>query len=445
MQTAWFTLLVSSICLEGLGRKYLPAVPSAAFYFLKDVVLLYGWYRFRPAPDARRLTRYLYRGFGAVLVVAISLTVVQTLNPEHESPILALIGLRSYWLWWLAPPIVASVLQHEKQKRRAIYVLLVLAIGISGFAALQFAAPANAAINVYSVVDGEEVSAAEAGIVGSTGRARVASTFSFVSGFSDFTVLVPALLLSIGLEARARTLRRAALAAALCAAAVVPMSGARASMVLGGAVLVITLWSAGLVFTRLGRRVLIGGVFAGMLAIVAFPEAFSGVQSRFSNTEETASRFRMYGSVIPPVALMMFDYPMLGIGTGMQQNARLGMRIRPKWDAELENERYLIELGPIGFCFVWTAKLGLMVALFRAFKILKRAGRRGSAGAALSYAVLTMLGTMTYDHIWQALFMLGCGFILAEVLAVVRAGAAVREPESIPVPEVAVARSAATA
>ena len=35
MQALWYTLLVSSICLEGLGRKYLPAVPSLVFYFLK--------------------------------------------------------------------------------------------------------------------------------------------------------------------------------------------------------------------------------------------------------------------------------------------------------------------------------------------------------------------------------------------------------------------------
>jgi hypothetical protein len=447
MQTVWFSLLVSTICLEGLGRKYLPGVPPVAFYFLKDVVLLYGWYRFRPGPEVRRLTRYLYRGFGAVLAASIGFTVTQIFNPSHESWLLALIGLRSYWLWWIAPTIVATVLAREKQKRQAIYALLVLSFGISAFAAVQFASPPDARVNLYSVVDGEEQYAAQEGIVASTGRARVASTFSFVSGFSDFTVLVPALLLSIGLEARTRNLRRAALAATLCAGAVVPMSGSRASVILGAAVLLITMWSAGLFFTRLGRRVVVGGVVAGILAVAAAPQAFTGVQDRFSNTEETTSRFRMYGSVVPPIALAMFDYPMLGIGTGMQHNARMSMRIRPKWEAELENERYLIELGPAGFLLVWTAKLGLMVALLRAYKILKRAGRRGSAGAALSYAVLTMLGTLTYDHVWQALFMLGCGFILAEVMSVVRAAAVVQEPEPVaePAAEVAVIQPAATA
>ena len=28
-----------------------------------------------------------------------------------------------------------------------------------------------------------------------------------------------------------------------------------------------------------------------------------------------------------------------------------------------------------------------------------------------------MIGSLTFDHNWQALFFLGCGFILAEILS----------------------------
>jgi hypothetical protein len=31
-----------------------------------------------------------------------------------------------------------------------------------------------------------------------------------------------------------------------------------------------------------------------------------------------------------------------------------------------------------------------------------------------------MLGNLTFDHIWQALYFLGCGFILSEVVSVMR-------------------------
>src|ERR1017187_5014879 len=70
--------------------------------------------------------------------------------------------------------------------------------------------------------------------------------------------------------------------------------------------------------------------------------------------------------------------------------------------------------------FCWMAKLGLMVGLLRSYSILNRAGRRGSAGAALSYAAMTMVGNLTFDHNWQALYFMGCGFVLAEVVDVLR-------------------------
>ena len=67
------------------------------------------------------------------------------------------------------------------------------------------------------------------------------------------------------------------------------------------------------------------------------------------------------------------------------------------------DSHYLIELGPLGYILVWVSRLGILVALLRTYKILKRAGKRGPAGAALSYAALTMMGNLL-DHVWQSLF-----------------------------------------
>ena len=308
---------------------------------------------------------------------------------------------------------------------RSIYALSIMAIGVAALAAVQFASPADSNVNLYTVQDGEEVYAADMATVASTGRARVSSTFTFLSGFVAFTITIPALLLSLGLDSQNPRLRRCALIATLATAAAVPMSGSRGAVVLGAAVLLITMWSAGLFFTRMGRRVLIGSIIAGVLSVIAFPDAFIGVQSRFDNSEETAGRFKDVATVLPPLALISFDYPFLGIGTGMQQNGKTSFRVTTKWDTESELGRYLVELGPIGFLLFWTAKLGLMVALLRSYSILKRAGRRGSASAALSYAALSILGNLTFDHNWQALYFMGCGFVLSDVVAVLRQGARV--------------------
>jgi Kef-type K+ transport system membrane component KefB len=92
----------------------------------------------------------------------------------------------------------------------------------------------------------------------------------------------------------------------------------------------------------------------------------------------------------------------------------VSLHVYSKWIAEIEIHRYLVEEGVVGFLLVWTVRFGLMIALIRASSILKKAGRRAVAGAALSYAAVTFFGHLTFDHIWQALYFVGTGFILAE-------------------------------
>jgi hypothetical protein len=422
MELAWFIALVSAICFEGLGRKYIPVLPDVAFYFLKDVVLLFGYLRFRPSPTTWRVAKYLYRGFQVAFGAAFIWTVIEVFNPDQQSKPLALVGLRAYWLWWLAPPVIATVLQKARMKERAIYALLVVSFVVAALAAVQFASPADSAINLYEGhIEGYDMGEVK---VESTERARVSSTFTFVSGFVAFTLAVPTLLLSFGLEAKNPRLRTWALVGTMVTAAVVPMAGTRSSIVLGLTVLGISVWSAGLFFTRVGRRVLIGALAAALISVVAFPDAMAGVQSRFANEEETTGRFEAAANILPPFALVNFKYPMMGVGTGMEQNARFAFHIGGEWEVESELGRYLVELGPVGFIFFWITKVGLMVALVRAYKLLKRAGRRGAAAAALSYAAMTMFGNLTFDHNWQALYFLGCGFVLSDVLAVFRENSA---------------------
>jgi hypothetical protein len=441
MKKLWFLALLCSICLEGLGRKYLPGVPSVAFYLFKDIVLIVGYLRLRPAPEVDRVWRYLYRGFGIAWIGAVGWTILEALNPEGQSVVLAAIGLRAYWLWWLAPAIIAGVLQDPKSKRFSILCLSVLAIGISALAMVQFVSPPTSAVNLYSTVDGE-AQYADTAVVASTGRARVASTFSFLSGFADFGILIPTILLSLGLGTADPKTRRIVMAATLMSAVAVPMSGSRGSLVLAIGVLAITAYSAGLFFTVIGRRILIGGIAGAILATVVFPEALQGVSDRFGSGEETQERVVSALVVLPPVALLATEYPPMGIGTGMQQNARVSFGVYTSWSAENENQRYLVELGPVGFLLVWTAKLGLAVALLRARRILRGAGRLAASGAALSYAMLTFLGNLTFDHIFQALYFLGVGIILAEVVEVVKARAQER-PEAEASPPVFRSRQAA--
>src|SRR4029077_3257392 len=118
----WFSLLLGSICFEGLGRRYLPGIPSAAFYFLKDVVLVVGFFRFRVNREVKSLYTRLYGNFAPFLKLALLWTFVEIFNPQQQSIALGFLGFRAYWLWWIAPLVVASVLLDPAVRKKVVYM-----------------------------------------------------------------------------------------------------------------------------------------------------------------------------------------------------------------------------------------------------------------------------------------------------------------------------------
>ncbi|HEY2901616.1 MAG TPA: hypothetical protein VGL59_13625 [Polyangia bacterium] len=412
----WFGALFFAICFEGLGRKYLPEIPGEVFYFLKDLVLLYGIVAF---PRPRRLAqvmRFVFRPFDKFLMAAVALTLVEVINTSlRASFFLGILGLRAYWLWWFAMPVVASVVLSSNVRRSGINVMAFVCAVVAVFAMIQFGSPSTSATNTYAIQAGNEVVAFE---VASTGRVRVSSTFTFITGFTDFVVLIPPLLLSLGLSEGNRRVRLLANVSAMLAAAALPMSGSRAPFIVGLFLLALVAQQAGFLFTPIGRRVLVGAILAFMTMLYVFPDSLQGVQDRF-NSDDTKGRFESQYEVVPFIALTKLSYPLLGLGTGMQQNFRNFFGVDwGEYESEAEPGRLLIELGIAGYLLIWITRFGLLVALLRAASLLKRANRRAAAGVATAFALLVFYGNLAFDHVWQALFFTGCGFILGELLRV---------------------------
>jgi hypothetical protein len=190
------------------------------------------------------------------------------------------------------------------------------------------------------------------------------------------------------------------------------MSGSRGAVLIGGTGVLLVALGAGLLRTRTGRRALAAGVVAAGASAWVAPDAIQGVGDRF-DTAETAERFEAALEYIPPLAMLVVDYPAFGMGTGMMQNAAQMAGIERRYITEYEPGRYLLELGLPGYLLISIARIGLAVGLLRAGRDLKRAGRRGEAGGAYAFAGFAMIGNLVFDHIWQALFFVGVGLILA--------------------------------
>lgn len=408
----WFALLLASICFEGLGRRFVPGIPGWAWYFLKDAVLIGGLVSFGIGRVEWHAASALYRPFLVPLFAAFGWALLEVFNPAQESIVLGLTGLRSYCLWWISPIVVSTALREERDRRGAVATLAIFALAITGLAAVQFQLPGSAELNQYAWADAGSV----AGVV-DTGRVRVISTFSYLTGFSDFVVVATPLLLAIGLAEGKGRLRLLSLAAAGAIAVTAPMSGSRAPVMMVAATSLAVFWSLGAFATKRGLAIAATLVVFATLPYLLAPDAVAGVESRFRGTD-TRSRFEELRMTIPVFALAELEYPLLGVGTGMQQNAREALGVRVPWISEGEPGRHLVELGVIGYLLVWTARLGLLVALARAYRLLRRRGRNAAAGLALALAGLSFIGNFTFDHIWQALFFVAAGFVLRETTSV---------------------------
>jgi len=404
----WFVALVVAICFEGLGRKFLRSIPNTLFYFLKDIVLLAGILKWGFSRDLAEVARKAYAPFGIVLILAMIWTWLEVFNPGHFGLDLALLGFRAYWFWWLAPFVIANVISSRRDRAIASATMAVAAVLVAAYAAAQFASPPSAPINAYADTQDRAMDVA---VVATTGRARVSATFSYISGFADFVIIVPSLVLALGLGAEGPVTKLLALAGAAASAAVMPMTGSRSPVVIGGVALLIVAVSADFLKTRAGRRMAFAAVLVFLAGAFAAPDAVQGVQDRFQS-HDTGKRVSTELEILPFYAMNQYEYPALGQGTGMQQNMRMALQPGWRWEVESETGRILFELGSIGYLLHWIARLGLLVALVRLGRELKLRGDGATAGAAFALAFLAFHGGLAIDHVYQSLFFTGCGLVL---------------------------------
>src|SRR5206468_3518104 len=115
-----------------------------------------------------------------------------------------------------------------------------------------------------------------------------------------------------------RRVQLAALIGTLFAAVSLPMSGSRGSFLISVALCTMVVWRAGLIFTRVGRRVMLVAAASVCLSMFAYPDALQGVMDRFEGAD-TDDRLAEALTILPPLSLAKYygGYTAFGIGTGM--------------------------------------------------------------------------------------------------------------------------------
>ena len=437
----WRAAAIAAIVLavgEGALRKW--AFPDAQqyVYFLKDA-LLFGAYvghlggrlvrhqRLIPAHPANPAL-----GFFAVLVA------LEAVNPGLPSPLVGLFGIRAYLMYVPLMYLVPALFPDTVALRRFWVWYLLLALVSLAIGPIQYNSAFDSELNRYSWSDEPNAWPITFGTLDDP--IRVTGTFSFISGYTTYLLVILAVGSSVTLFARRVRTRWALFGYLTLAALNLLMTGSRGPfLVLAGALPLLFMIAAQVRGVRAARAALAAIILIPLVATF-LPAVFSeGVGSVFM------ARVRRGDSVvdraIEPLRSFLDASEVAGaFGYGAGSTHQAVAFLEPDFrgitpPAEDEWQRIVLELGPLGLALTLMIRILVAVRLWRALRSTDDTGRPFIA-AALVFVLAHVPGSLVFNHTAALFYWFMAGFALIAP----RAGAS---REVVPAPIVGATRAPA--
>ncbi len=431
------------VILEGAIRKWLLPGSQDIVYFAKDVFFLgayAGWLQNRwrlrwRLPEAPSL----YAG----LILAAVIGLFQVFNPRLPNLWVGILGFKAYFLYVPLLFVVPAMFPDDASLARFVkrYALLALPIGLLSIA--QFFSPAGSLLNTYARPPQVSVIST----FGSSAFVRVTGTFSYITGYTSYllvsTFLILAILTTARWQFRGNLLVYAALGMTLLG---MLMSGSRGPILLLSLIFPIYCWLA-LVRERQSARTFVRLLLGmGLLATVLSwkgGEAVTAFSQRAAGSEDVASR--VASPFLAPVHMLPYAGALgYGIGATHQAATALTGGVVPfSWlggvAPEAESGRVMLELGPLGFLFVYLVRLSVALFALRQALRLRTPFHRAIAISALLFFLIQIPGGIIFEvtagvYYW---FLVGLVF-----LAVRLDRQAALVPAPVPAPAAAARRAA---
>jgi hypothetical protein len=389
------------LIFEGAIRKWLAPGAQDLVYFAKDVLLLgvyAGFFRDRPRLRLRLPALpilYLPLAIGALLGV------LQIFNPSLPNLLVGIFGFKAYFFYVPLLFVVPAAFPDDAALYTFLrrYALLAIPVGLLGIA--QFFSPSTSALNTYAR-SGEDAYVAT---FGSSTYVRVTATFSFITGYTAYLLTAVILILTLLAAGRWRFRGHLLLFVALGMTLLgMMMSGSR-----GPVLLLILLfpfyWWLAVIRERgggaaFGRLVIVLVLVAGVLAATG-GKAVDAFLGRAAGVSDVSGRVNAPlltpWELLPQVGLLGF-----GIGATHQTAATLAPGVVPySWlhglRVEVESGRVMLELGPLGFLFVYFVRLYLTVYAFGQARALRTRFHRSLATASFLFFLAAIPGGVVFD------------------------------------------------
>lgn len=406
------TVLVLVI-IEGALRKWVLPEASQLIYFLKDFVLIGAYLTyFTGSQQKNRLSAQDGTIKGLAYLIAFWCA-FEIFNPGLGSPIIGIFGARNYLLYiplmWVIPSLFES--EEELYKFLRNYLLLLIPVGLLAIA--QYFSPSESPLNVYAA-DMEQQLAMSGDAV------RVTGTFSYLVGYGTylgvcFTLLLPLILKQQTLIWRWLTIIEFSLVAITSF-----MTGSRGVMIFLVLATVGYLALEGLrnfstLINSFGK-LLFPATIGFVLVVSKFQAAIDSFGERASNSDDILPRIT--GALTEPFEF--FQYALFsgyGAGATFQANEVIrsffnlpvGERIPVYY--EPEPGRIVLELGMIGFFFWYGLKIVLLIAMWKAYRQLKRPFLRQLALSIFLFQTINITSQFVFNQSANLYFWFLSGFI----------------------------------
>ena len=399
----WRKAVIAALFLvvwEGALRKW--AVPELHqwVYFAKDFLLLGAYIRF----FAERLFRgervFFRHPANPVLVLLTLLSLEQLLNPALPNFAIGLFGIKAY-LYYMPLMYMTPALFPNYAGLRRIIIVFVLAASIPlSLGPIQFANPGDSFLNKYAWEDEAAPGVATMGESG--GRIRVTGTFSYISGYAVYLLLLALLEIALLMDEKNAKLRLALYSLVGLTFANLLMTGSRGPfIILITAIPAMLLLAAGA--KRPGRIKYALTICLVLPAVVGvagrvFPEAQGVFLDRAEQAEDTESRFI---SLVTGPLWALGEAGVLGYGIGTTHQAMAPLfpyRETTPPAAEGEWERIILEVGPIGLLLTLLVRFFVVKRLWDAVMAARGTEFLPLLSVALVFILVHIPGNLVFNH-----------------------------------------------
>ncbi|WP_009959370.1 hypothetical protein [Verrucomicrobium spinosum] len=410
-----------AVIFEGAIRKW--ALPQAQdlVYFLKDVFLAGAYAKFFLFSDPQ--TRALKSAAPAVPVLtAFAIVGLSALNPNLDSPIVALFGLKTYFFYLPLLFIVPHLFANQRQLLHNLSWYSLLAIPVCVLGIFQFFAPADSFLNVYA----HEATApsATAAVVGELKFTRITGTFSYLTGLTTFLHCFTAYCLVVITSpgARFQSINSFICLPLLLAAGY--MSGSRSAVF--GQIIITSGFVVGTAALRLSSikfatlKIGLALTLALFSSIFLFKQAANAFYQRAASSDTVKDRLL---SPILDLSAGMEQSEGIGLGIGVTNPASFALRNAlsippPKKQALFESEpaQIMAEVGPLGFGIWYGLRFYLIALAWKLFRRCQPGMGKGLALAAALIQVIHLFAQIVFNHTAGFLVFGTLGLALAVTL-----------------------------